>query len=77
MKSNREMYVEIRNGIHNSFFVDYYYSRCNDKCIKKEEFHSFFPAYMSKYGQQVVEKLDKEFNIVKIFNKHGELIKYI
>ena len=78
MESLRNKLLQMLNSgqIDGNLLSEIYYSKCNDKCVSKEEFQQYFPLFFQSQSQKVIESLIKEHNIVKIFNKIGELVKY-
>tara|TARA_R110000868_G_scaffold179968_3_gene420437 strand:+ start:2648 stop:2890 length:243 start_codon:yes stop_codon:yes gene_type:complete len=74
----RKEYVNLRNTnqLNYNFFKDYYYSKCKE-CRGEEEFHSFFPMFFNKNQETIIKNMDNKMELVSVFNKKGELKKYL
>lgn len=77
-KELRKSWIDIRNNneINYSFFKNYYYSKCKD-CKHEEEFNQFFPTYLQKYQNTIVNYIDNVMQLVTVRNKKGDVIKYL
>lgn len=79
MNELKHKYLHMRNNgqIQYQFLIEYYFSKCKKDCLSSQEFNQHFPIYWSKYGEQIIENLDREFITMQIQNKQGQTIKFI
>jgi len=76
-KELKKLWVDLRNNntLTYDFFKNFYYSKCKE-CKGEGEFIQAFPFYFNSHKEQIIENIDKDLEIMKIFNKKGELIKF-
>jgi hypothetical protein len=74
----RKEYVNLRNRneLNYNFFKNYYYANCKE-CRGEEEFHNLFPTFFNKNQETIIKNMDNKMELVAVFNKKGELKKYL
>jgi len=79
MNELKHKYLHMRNSgqIQYQFLIEYYFSKCKENCISSQEFNQYFPMYWSKYGEEIIRNLDKEFVSMAVINKENQPIKFL
>jgi hypothetical protein len=72
----REEYLKMRkeNNYNISFFYKYYTERCEDP-VDFNTFTQLFPTFLKMFSNNVFEVLDKEYNIISLESKDGEVLQ--
>ena len=76
----RQRFVNMLNNgqINLNVMSDYYFNNCHKKkCLTTQEFEQYFPMYWQTNNKSIIENLQREYNVVKVYNKKNELIKYL
>ena len=78
----RNEYLEYRNTTNPTLIYEYYKENIDSsryKTLRLEEFFALLPLWtnINSLYNKLVEYLDNKFNIVKLSDKEGNIIKFL
>ncbi len=74
--ASRSQYIQMRksNQWDLNWFYGYYVEKVKSNPVPPQAFIQAFNMYFQFNSSEILERLDKEFEIQKIENEHGQII---
>lgn len=74
--ADRSQYIQMRksNQWDLNWFYGYYVEKVQGSPVPPQAFTQAFNMYFQFSAAEILERLDKEFEVQKIVNEHGQII---